>query len=606
MRFGLIAFAVLSCTALTAPALAQAPAKKAVRTTDDLPRYSYPLKGRVADLLSSDAAFATAAAKIEADTKATLAGYDITDKATLRGFHTILLRLAMIRGDVPAARAELAALAPLQEKEIDKLLPQVLPSAYLDALAAGQPGTPAFRAAFSKAYAAGLAPLPWDVVGLNVRDSAGGIAILNKATLEGTLDQDLQPAVDNGGAISSDQAPELVTIALNARIYLPLKSEIIAARQAYVTANRKEKANIWPARAAVLPQTGLTPVVIGVWDSGTDVSVFPGKLWTGKDGGHGLAFNEFGKREASLLHPVPADVAPDLDRTRRFSQGQIDLTDGKQSAEAQEFVAFTSNATAAQMKQVFREFDFYGNYGHGTHVAGIVSDGNPAARLFIARYSFADGNPPRKPTTETATALAQVHRDTIAAMKKVGVRVVNMSWTVGLKDEYEDQLAANGVPAGEREAEARRLYAIESEALKQAMKDAPEILFICAAGNGNDSAGFSAYVPASLDYPNIIVVAAVDQAGDPTSFTSGGPTVAVAASGYKVASFVPGGTRQTWSGTSMASPQVVNLAAKLLAVNPKLTTAQLRALIVDTATPTAAGFKLIDPKVAMEKALAMR
>jgi subtilisin family serine protease len=606
MRFGLIALAFLSCTALTAPAAAQAPARKVVKTTDDLPRYSYPLKGRIADLLSNDAAFAPLAAKIEADTKATLANYDIGDKATLRTLHNILLRLALIRGDAPAARAELVALAPLQEKEIDKLLPQVLPSAYLDALAAGQPGTPAFRAAFQKSYSAGLAPLPWDVVGPNVRDSAGSIAILNKAMLEGTLDQDLQPAVDNGGAISSDQTATLVSVALNARVYLPLKAEIIAARQGYVTASRKEKANIWPARAAVLPQAGLTPVVIGVWDSGTDATVFPGKLWTAADGSHGLAFNEFGKREASLLHLVPADVAPDLDRARRFSQGQIDLTDGKDSAEAREFVAFTSAATAAQMKQVFREFDFYGNYGHGTHVAGIVSDGNPAARLFIARYSFADGNPPRKPTTEVATALAQVHRDTIAAMKKAGVRVVNMSWTIDLKVEYEDQLAANGVPPGEREKEARRLFAIESDALKQAMKDAPEILFICAAGNGNDSAGFNAYVPASLDYPNIIVVAAVDQAGDPTSFTSGGPTVAVAASGYKVDSFVPGGTRQTWSGTSMASPQVVNLAAKLLAVNPKLTTAQLRALIIDTATTTPAGFKLINPKAAMDKVVAAK
>ena len=42
-----------------------------------------------------------------------------------------------------------------------------------------------------------------------------------------------------------------------------------------------------------------------------------------------------------------------------------------------------------------------------------------------------------------------------------------------------------------------------------------------------------------------------------------------------------GGDRQSASETSVAAPQAVNLAAKLLAVYPKLTTAQLRALIID-------------------------
>ena len=54
------------------------------------------------------------------------------------------------------------------------------------------------------------------------------------------------------------------------------------------------------------------------------------------------------------------------------------------------------------------------------------------------------------------------------------------------------------------------------------------------------------------------------------SFTSYGPTVKVHANGYQVES-VPGGERVAESGTSMASPQVANLAAKILAVNPKLT-----------------------------------
>jgi len=54
-----------------------------------------------------------------------------------------------------------------------------------------------------------------------------------------------------------------------------------------------------------------------------------------------------------------------------------------------------------------------------------------------------------------------------------------------------------------------------------------------------------------------------------------------------VESYVPGGERLPMSGTSMASPQVCNLAGKLLAVNPDLTPADLIALMEKGADPHA-------------------
>ena len=98
----------------------------------------------------------------------------------------------------------------------------------------------------------------------------------------------------------------------------------------------------------------------------------------------------------------------------------------------------------------------------------------------------------------------------------------------------------------------------------------------------------------------MITVGAVDKAGDEASFTSYGPTVVVHANGYQVDSVIPGGERLAESGTSMASPQVTNLAAKILAVNPKLTPPQVIAIIRDTAEKTADGRRtLINPKKAL-------
>ena len=66
-----------------------------------------------------------------------------------------------------------------------------------------------------------------------------------------------------------------------------------------------------------------------------------------------------------------------------------------------------------------------------------------------------------------------------------------------------------------------------------------------------------------------------NQAGEPTGFTSFGQTVQVYANGFEVDSVVPGGKRMKLSGTSMASPNVANLAAKLLALDPTLKPAQV-------------------------------
>ena len=44
-------------------------------------------------------------------------------------------------------------------------------------------------------------------------------------------------------------------------------------------------------------------------------------------------------------------------------------------------------------------------------------------------------------------------------------------------------------------------------------------------------------------------------------------------------SYLPGGDRVALSGTSMSSPQVTGLAAKMLAVNPRLTPPQLIGII---------------------------
>lgn len=80
--------------------------------------------------------------------------------------------------------------------------------------------------------------------------------------------------------------------------------------------------------------------------------------------------------------------------------------------------------------------------------------------------------------------------------------------------------------------------------------------------------------------------------------------VDVFAEGFDVLSKGPGGSPVRIGGTSVAAPQVTNLAAKLLAVKPTLTVAELRRAILESAdektTAPGKSIKLLNPKAAFD------
>ncbi len=96
------------------------------------------------------------------------------------------------------------------------------------------------------------------------------------------------------------------------------------------------------------------------------------------------------------------------------------------------------------------------------------------------------------------------------------------------------------------------------------------------------------------EHPYVIAVAATGEDGKVTKFSSRGPAIFqgkkvqkpdVSAPGDKVVSSVPGGKMEAMSGTSMAAPHVTGTVALLLQVNPKLTPADIRKVILTGAQP---------------------
>jgi hypothetical protein len=600
---------------VSSPVAGAPPAKAAIKSLADLPRYSYPVTGDVTRFFDHPAELAPLAAKLKADVNATLDGYAIADRSTLGQLHKILRDIAVYDNDAAAFARENALVRDYADKPALKAWSGTVDQAMMAARAAADPGTDAYRAAYANALRARLAGFEWEVAGQTVSDRYRGTATLSAGILRGSIAESLQPTVDASGKIDQVQAASLLATVNTLANTLPLIDTERAVEKAWIVANDRPKADVWAARDVALPATAkLTPVMVGIWDSGSDSSIFgkaawsnPGETLNGKDDDgngyvddiHGIAVNVMGQHEQQTLYPPPAEFAGDIPRIAMLSKGYSDISAGLETPEASKTIAAVRAMSAHDAGQLVQQMSFYANYAHGTHVAGIALAGNPAARFLVARTSFDWRSPPRRPTEATARAFAAAHKDAVDYFKAHGVRVVNISWGVGLKDEYEDQLIANGVAPETAVGEARRLFAIERQGLYDALASAPDILFVVAAGNNNDSANFSGTAPSSFDLPNLLTVAAVDQAGDATNFTTGGASVDLAASGYQVESVVPGGTRVRWSGTSMASPQVTNAAAKLFAINPGLSVAQVREILLGTATANTTGLKLLNTRAAL-------
>jgi subtilisin family serine protease len=572
--------------------------KTAVTDETQLPRFAYPLAMPPSKLLTADdATFAPFLKAVVADIDKTLAAYDIQDKATLRDYLETRLAAQLLTDDNAQARVTVEQLRATETKPDLALLAGRVPLVYVTA-AGATGGTPPV-AVFARTDGATVEGLPWSVVRDSVTAQAAYEPLATRDAIAGDVAHNLDPIAATTGTLDGPSARALVQARSQIALapYYPADAKIL---QAYIARHNTVQPDIWNARDVTLEPTQVkAPVLIGILDSGVDPQDYSDLMFGGPTAAqHGLAFADDGSASTSDLYPLPADVAADYPRLVELMAGMNDLESGIVSPEATAAQQYLRSLNAAQQAAFDREMDFVGEYAHGSHVAGIAVRGNPGARIVVARFDDNLPNIAFAPTAQWAGRMATNFARFSAFFRENDVRVVNMSWGDQVS-EFELWLAKTDPTSDPqvRKAKAQELYGTWRNAIKSMIEDAPETLFITAAGNGDNDATFAQDVPASLVEPNLITVGAVNQAGEATSFTSYGPTVAVYADGYHVLSKIPQGHSIRFSGTSMASPNVTNLAGKLFALDPSLTPQQVRDLIVGGANPVPGGtLKLIDPK----------
>ncbi len=359
-------------------------------------------------------------------------------------------------------------------------------------------------------------------------------------------------------------------------------------------------------------------VPIGIIDSGTDLKHpnLANKAWTNpgnlsgdsfKDDTHGWNFAE--DNNEIIDYSLLGTFSPDM---TQFFQVQLKLLQGTATDEEKQWMKDKKGDD-----KFIEELQTFGNFVHGTHVAGISARSADQAQLMAAKIiptkvtkpgsglevqSFFDHFRlwPKEsdPLTDMALhfmlgVLASQHSKTLIPVSEyvnvTGMAVANCSFGTSVEQAKKIvTLIAKSVLKKElTEAEQEKYGAVF---LNQVIKkgaafasSAPKALFVIAAGNdGSDNDKVPTF-PANLKADNTITVAATRGYEKLASFSNYGATlVEIAAPGVGIISDIPGGETMPLSGTSQAAPFITNLAGQILDTNSQLTLTQVKQIMMQT------------------------
>jgi subtilisin family serine protease len=253
-----------------------------------------------------------------------------------------------------------------------------------------------------------------------------------------------------------------------------------------------------------------------------------------------------------------------------------------------------------------KEMGKFGNFVHGTHVAGITVEGVDAAKILSVKIIPTEVKLPGQKQFENLDAggREKALHAALDALAKVQMSVLGEAFNYVWEHKADIANGSFGTGRAQLRPITDIIYRVvffkkptEAQSIKTAnymmnklihfgteiVKAAPDTLFVFAAGNSglnNDKVPTS---PTNIQADNVLSVAATYKYNFIAPFSNyGSKMVDVAAPGMLIHSQIPGGQYLKVSGTSQAAPYVARIAGQIKDSNKNLSPKEIKAIIMGT------------------------
>jgi len=566
--------------------------KTVIKSEADLPRVTIQLQAKPSALVKDGGpAFDAMVEELKAYASDLSENYVIEDVTTKKGLLSLKRSLALHAGRWDEAVSYTPKIQQLEEKAAARETTGLTSDPFAIAMKKSASGSVSFADAFTKALTDRLAIVDVDVARNNLQQLQGSLKIISKDLLIGSFESQVDVVAENmGNNVPTSLAASILSSYRSLQTLDKVQAITLELVTATLEASPEEVSeDLWSERSTNIDSDN--EVIIAIWDTGVDSALQGERMWRNPNAAKGdypfgLAYGYDFELEPVSLLPKAEMYADDLDNMMSLLKGIQDLQSAINSKEAGEAQQIMTTLKRDEVLDFQTRLTVLGSYIHGQHVADIAAHNLSSAKLMNIRMSWPDDPIPTRAIDEAyVEKLIAAAKQSTALMQKEGVRVANMSWRL-TRPMIEGLLVATGTEGSPEAAQKRAATIFEQlrVGLVEAFEAAPDVLFVAGAGNEDENVEFVQSVPAGINLPNLITIGAVDQGLVAAGFTSFGKSIDAYANGFEIEGRVPGGKVLKLSGTSMAAPQVANIAAKMFAVNPKLTVEQAITILLNTAT----------------------